>query len=161
MDTIVLVTFWFSSIFIGPLWFMMWFLPRHDITLRIVGNLRLVVAPLVVSYGILLAPNFLEVMLTLGSQMPTPEIVLEMFSKEQMIMLAWLHFLVMDTFAGRYVWLRMLESDKPIQISLPILVICMMVGPLGLLLGILVTNEVEESFSVAGVGDENEPQTLA
>lgn len=161
MDTIVLVTFWFSSVFIGPLWFMMWFFPRHDITMKYVGNLRLVVAPLVISYGILLAPNLLEVLLTLGSQMPTPEIVLEMFSKDQMIMLAWLHFLVMDTFAGRYVWLRMLESDKPIQISLPILITCMMVGPLGLLLGILFTNDVNESFSVVGIGGENETQTMA
>ena len=35
----------------------MWFFPRHDITMKYVGNLRLVVAPLVISYGILLAPN--------------------------------------------------------------------------------------------------------
>ena len=45
--------------------------------------------------------------------MPTPEIVIDLFSDEQMIILAWLHFLVMDTFAGRYVWLRMVEKDKP------------------------------------------------
>tara|TARA_B100000768_G_C11166071_1_gene326640 strand:- start:351 stop:824 length:474 start_codon:yes stop_codon:yes gene_type:complete len=147
MDSIALATFWFSSLFIGPLWFLMWFMPRHDLTKRIVGDLRIATMPLAISYAILLAPNLLDVLITLGSQMPTPDIVLDMFSKDEMIMLAWLHFLVMDTFAGRYVWMRMLQADKPIQVSMPILLVCMMVGPLGLLIGILATPGVNDSIS--------------
>ena len=57
-----------------------------------------------------------DILISLGSQMPTPEIVLEMFSKDEMIILAWLHFLVMDTFAGRYVWMRMLAKERPIHV---------------------------------------------
>ena len=147
MDTIVTMTFWFSSIFIGPIWFLMWFFPRHEITKKIVGDLRISVIPLIISYGILLAPNIFDILISLGSQMPTPEIVLEMFSKDEMIILAWLHFLVMDTFAGRYVWMRMLAKERPIHVSMPILLVCMMLGPIGLMIGILATPDIEDSIS--------------
>jgi len=147
MDAIVTMTFWFSSIFIGPIWFLMWFFPRHEITNKIVGDLRISVIPLIVSYGILLAPNIFDILILLGSQMPTPEIVLEMFSKDEMIILAWLHFLVMDTFAGRYVWMRMLAKERPIHVSMPILLVCMMLGPIGLMIGILATPDIEDSIS--------------
>jgi len=147
MDAIVTMTFWFSSIFIGPIWFLMWFLPRHEITKKIVGDIRICVIPLIVSYGILLAPNIFDILISLGSQMPTPEIVLEMFSKDEMIILAWLHFLVMDTFAGRYVWMRMLAKERPIHVSMPILLVCMMLGPIGLMIGILATPDIEDSIS--------------
>ena len=147
MDTIAVATFWFSSIFIGPIWFMMWFMPKHDFTKKVVGDVRICVMPLIASYGILLAPNVLEVLITLGSKMPTPDIVLDLFSTDEMIILAWLHFLVMDTFAGRYVWMRMIAADKPIQFSMPVLLVCMMLGPIGLLIGILTTLDVVDDIS--------------
>jgi hypothetical protein len=53
----------------------------------------------------------------------------------------------MDTFAGRHVWLRMLAKDRPIQVSMPILFVCMMLGPIGLLIGIIATPGVEDSIS--------------
>ena len=119
------ITFWFSSLYIGPMWFLMWFMPRHEITKKIVGDVRICIIPLIVSYGILLIPNAVDVLISLGSQMPTPDVVLELFSDDQMIILAWLHSLVLDTFAGRYVWMRMLAADKPIQVSMPVLLMCM------------------------------------
>ena len=142
------ITFWFSSLYIGPMWFLMWFMPRHEITKKIVGDVRICIIPLIVSYGILLIPNAVDVLISLGSQMPTPDVVLELFSDDQMIILAWLHFLVLDTFAGRYVWMRMLAADKPIQVSMPVLLICMMMGPIGLVVGILATLEVKDDISV-------------
>ena len=142
------VTFWFSSIFIFPLWVMMWFLPKHEITRRYVGDVRICAFPLIVSYALLLIPNATDVLITLGSQMPTTDIVIELFSDDQMIILAWLHFLVMDTFIGRYIWMRMLAAERPIQVSMPILLMCMMMGPIGLLAGILATLDVEDDISV-------------
>ena len=141
MDLIVTITFWASSIMILPLWVMMWFFPRHELTEKIVGNLRYSIIPLIIPYAILLIPNILKVFSALGTQMPTPDVVVELFSEDVMIVLAWLHFLAMDTFAGRFVWKRMLAANKPIQVSLPILVTCMMVAPIGLLIGILSTSD--------------------
>lgn len=125
----------------------MWFMPRHDLTKKIVGDLRICVMPLIVSYTVLLIPNASDVLLSLGTQMPTPDIVLELFSKDELIILAWLHFLVMDTFAGRYIWMRMLAAGKPIQVSMPVLLLCMMMGPVGLMVGILSTLDVEDDIS--------------
>ena len=79
------ITFWFSSLYIGPMWFLMWFMPRHEITKKIVGDVRICIIPLIVSYGILLIPNAVDVLISLGSQMPTPDVVLELFSDDQMI----------------------------------------------------------------------------
>ena len=142
------LTFWFSSVFIFPLWVLMWFLPKHELTHKIVGDVRICVIPLVASYALLLLPNAADVLVTLGSQMPTPEVVVELFASEEMVILAWLHFLVMDTFIGRYIWMRMLAAGRPIQVSMPILVTCMMMGPIGLLAGILATLDVEDDISV-------------
>lgn len=125
----------------------MWFMPRHDLTKKIVGDLRICVMPLIVSYTVLLIPNVSDVLLSLGTQMPTPDIVLELFSKDELVILAWLHFLVMDTFAGRYIWMRMLAAGKPIQVSMPVLLLCMMMGPVGLMVGILSTLDVEDDIS--------------
>ena len=125
----------------------MWFMPRHDLTKKIVGDLRICVMPLIVSYTVLLIPNVSDVLLSLGTQMPTPDIVLELFSKDELIILAWLHFLVMDTFAGRYIWMRMLAAGKPIQVSMPVLLLCMMMGPVGLMVGILSTLDIEDDIS--------------
>ena len=130
------------------MWFLMWFMPKHEITKKVVGDVRICIIPLIVSYGVLLIPNAIDVLMSLGSQMPTPDVVLELFSDDQMIILAWLHFLVLDTFAGRYVWMRMLAADKPVQVSMPILLMCMMMGPIGLVVGILATLDVKDDISV-------------
>jgi len=127
---------------------MMWFLPKHDMTRRYVGDVRICAFPLIASYALLLIPNATDVLVTLGSQMPTPEVVVELFSSDEMIILAWLHFLVMDTFIGRYIWMRMLAAERPIQVSMPILLMCMMMGPIGLLAGILATLDVEDDISI-------------
>ncbi len=127
---------------------MMWFLPKHDITHKYVGDVRICVFPLVTSYALLLLPNAPDVLITLGSQMPTPDLVVDLFSSDDMIILAWLHFLVMDTFIGRYIWMRMLAAERPIQVSMPILLMCMMMGPIGLLAGILATLDVKDDISV-------------
>ena len=142
------ITFWFSSLFIFPLWVLMWFLPKHDITRKVVGDVRVCVFPLVASYAILLIPNALDVLVALGSQMPTPDVVVDLFSSDDMVILAWLHFLVMDTFIGRYIWMRMLAAGRPIQVSMPILLMCMMMGPIGLIAGILATSDVEDDISI-------------
>ena len=41
----------------------------------------------------------------------------------------------------------MIAADKPIQFSMPILLVCMMLGPIGLLIGILTTLDVDDDIS--------------
>ena len=139
MDTLAVITFWISSIVIVPIWGLMWFLPRHELTKRFVGDLRWSILPLLVSYAVLALPHAPDILLTFISKMPTPEIVVGLFDNENMIVLAWLHMLAFDVFVGRYVWLRMLAADRPMYVSTPILFLCMMMAPLGFLLGLAAT----------------------
>ena len=144
------VMFWISSIYIIPIWGLMWFAPRHDITKKIVGDLRIAVLPLCIPYAILAIPSLPDIFITLGPEMPTPEIIVEFFSDDKVIIVGWLHFLAFDVLAGRYIWLRMLACNRPMYVSTPTLVLGMMVAPLGFLIGMLATWEYQES-AVPGI----------
>jgi len=146
MDSIAVAMFWISSILIIPFWSLMWFMPQHELTRRFVGDIRWSVLPLLIPYVILALPNAPNILITFASQMPTPEIVVDLFQDDEVIVLGWLHFLAFDLFIGRYVWLRMLSTKRPIYVSTPILILCTLMAPLGFLLGLLATwqhNEVE------------------
>jgi len=139
MDSLAVVLFWTSSLLIFPFWFLMWFMPEHHLTKRYVGDVRWCIAPLLLSYAVLALPNAAEVLMTFATKMPTPEIVIGLFEEDEFVVLAWLHLLALDLFAGRYVWLRMLSAQRPMYVSTPILIMCMMMGPLGFLMGLLAT----------------------
>ena len=136
---LVEILFWFSSIWILPLWSLMWFLPKHEITSRVMNDVRICILPLLIPYAILVIPNILDIFITLGSEMPTPDLVIEFFQDDDVILIGWLHFLAFDILAGRYIWKRMIDLDRPIYLSTPILIFSMMVAPLGFLLGIIAT----------------------
>ena len=136
---LVEILFWFSSIWIIPLWSLMWFLPKHEITSRVMNDVRICILPLLIPYAILVIPNILDIFITLGSEMPTPDLVIEFFQDDDVILIGWLHFLAFDILAGRYIWKRMIDLDRPIYLSTPILILSMMVAPLGFLLGIIAT----------------------
>tara|TARA_A100001234_G_scaffold136074_1_gene119510 strand:+ start:263 stop:715 length:453 start_codon:yes stop_codon:yes gene_type:complete len=142
---IEIVMFWISSIYIVPIWGLMWFAPRHEITKKIVGDLRISVLPLLIPYAILAIPTIPDIFATLGTEMPTPDLIIEFFQDDKVIILGWLHFLAFDVLAGRFIWQRMLACDRPMYISTPILVLGMMVAPLGFLIGLIATWEYSET----------------
>ena len=142
---IEIVMFWISSIYIVPIWGLMWFAPRHEITKKIVGDLRISVLPLLIPYAILAIPTIPDIFATLGTEMPTPDLIIEFFQDDKVIILGWLHFLAFDVLAGRFIWQRMLACDRPIYVSTPILVLGMMVAPLGFLIGLMATWEYSET----------------
>ena len=144
MVSLEVAMFWISSVLILPLWIMMWFMPKHDITHKIMSNPLYCIVPLTIPYVILVIPNLIDIFVLLGSQMPTPEIVTEMFSNETTIILAWLHMLALDTLGGRWIWKRMVAKDLPIWQSMPPLLLCMMVAPLGILIRIMLTRDADE-----------------
>ena len=160
MDTLAVTMFWVSSVLILPFWIMLWFMPKHELTKRFVGDIRYSILPLLIPYAILALPNAPEIILTFASQMPTPEIVVDLFANDRIVALAWLHMLALDLFVGRYVWLRMLAADRPIYVSTPVLFLCMMMGPLGFLVGILSTWSVTDLESIASNSEPVETITV-
>ena len=160
METLAVAMFWVSSVLILPFWTLMWFMPKHELTKRFVGDIRWSILPLLIPYAILALPNAPEVIFTFASQMPTPEIVVELFGNDEIIALAWIHLLALDLFVGRYVWLRMLAADRPMYVSTPVLILCTMMGPLGFLLGILSTWSVKDLESIASDSESVEPMKV-
>ena len=152
MVALIDALFWFSSLYILPFWLMMWFAPTHERTAALMRSEWVYLAPLAVAYTIAVLPNLLDIFIQLGSDMPTPEIVVDMFSEREVILIGWLHYLAFDLFVGRWTWQRLMATGQPIYVSFPVLFFSMMVAPLGALLGLIVTR----NFS--GEGAENATQ---
>lgn len=141
MVALIDVLFWFSSLYILPFWVMMWFAPTSERTAALLRNEWVYLGPLAVAYAFAVLPNIVDIFILLGTQMPTPDIVVEMFDDREVILIGWLHFLAFDLFVGRWTWERMVAAEKPMYISTPVLILSMMVAPLGALIGMVLTRE--------------------
>jgi len=138
MNSIEVAAFWTSTILVIPYWGLMFFMPKHEITKKYVGDIRWLLFPLLIPYSLLCIPAWSHIVFTYFIQILSPDLLVEFFADEQAITLTWLHVLICNLFVGRYVWLRMLAADQPMYVSTPILLICMY-SPVGLLLGLLAT----------------------
>ncbi len=138
------ILFWISSLYILPFWLMMWFAPNHERTEALMRSEWVYLAPLAVVYAIAVLPNIVDIFILLGSEMPTPNIVVGMFEEREVILVGWLHFLAFDLFVGRWTWQRLVATGKPLYVSTPVLILSMMVAPLGALIGMLVTRELND-----------------
>ena len=94
---------------------------------------------------VLALPVLPDLLLTLGTQMPTPAVVVELFEDPDMVVLAWIHILALDTLAGRHIWRRMLVAGRPGSVSFPVLLFCLLLGPLGFAAGMALTWNVSGS----------------
>jgi len=72
MVALIDVLFWFSSLYILPFWLMMWFAPAHERTAALLRNEWVYLAPLAAAYTLAVLPNLLDILVLLGSDMPTP-----------------------------------------------------------------------------------------
>tara|TARA_B100000287_G_scaffold22344_1_gene21970 strand:+ start:769 stop:1212 length:444 start_codon:yes stop_codon:yes gene_type:complete len=134
------ILFWISNISILPLWILMIGFPTNDYTKKIVGN-PLCLLPMLIAYSIAVIPIIPNLIMTFATQMPTPELVIELFDDENTRIIGWLHFIALDTLGGRWIWTRFQSQSAPLIKSAPVLFLCMMAAPLGILLGLMLTYE--------------------
>ena len=146
MVAFVDLLFWFSSLYILPFWVMMWFAPTSERTAALMRNEWVYLGPLAVAYALAVLPNVVDIFILLGTQMPTPDIVVEMFDDREVVLIGWLHLLAFDLFVGRWTWERMVAAEKPMYISTPVLILSMMVAPLGALIGMVLTRELSNGY---------------
>ena len=113
-----------------PLWLMMILLPKHSLTQKIMGSVYIVV-PFAVPYAVLVLPHFQDILLFF---IPTPAKIEQLLTHPYSDVLAWLHFIPLDLFAGRWIYLDSRKQDFNVFAMAPILSLCLLLPPLGFVL---------------------------
>ena len=129
-----------GNLFVLPFWLLMILLPKWGITRKVMESF-LPFAALAGLYVYLFATSLDPE--TAGS-FANPQLadVARLFASEKITLTAWVHFLVMDLFVGRWIYL---EGQRTGVWTLHSLTFCLFAGPLGLLSHII-TNGVSQRF---------------
>jgi Domain of unknown function (DUF4281) len=110
-------------------WLFMMVLPKTDITKTIINSH---VFPLVLAlvYAFYIFTTFGKS----GGNFMTLEGVEKLFSKREVLLAGWVHYLVFDLFVGAWEWRDALQNNISHWILAPCLVLTLMFGPVGFLI---------------------------
>lgn len=122
--------FGLSFLLVAPFWLLMIVAPRWAWTRRIVASPR-IVAPAALLYVGLVAPGIVDVLGVLLR--PELGVMAELLGTPSGATIAWVHFLAFDLFVGRWVYLDGHDRQASPLAMAPVLFLCLMLGPLGLL----------------------------
>lgn len=120
-----------ATLSVLPWWLLMIGLPQWRVTQRLLRS-TVVLLPLPVLYGVLVVWNFPLLARLLDN--PTLPGVALVLGEPEGALLGWLHFLALDFFVGRWIYLDSLERQLPGLAVVPVLWATLLLGPLGLLL---------------------------
>lgn len=120
--------FTIANLYVLPFWLGMIFLPRWSGTTRTMTSL-LPFVPLAVLYAYSFATS-LTVDSVQSFANPTLADIARLFGDERVALTGWVHFLVMDLLAGRWIYL---EGRRLGMWTVHSLILCLFAGPLGLL----------------------------
>lgn len=120
-----------ANLFVLPFWALMIFLPNWGVTRKVMESL----IPFIV-----LASLYLYLFITLSgtlspedaANLGNPKLadIARLFNSEAAAATGWIHFLVMDLFVGRWVYL---EGQRTGIWTIHSLALCLFAGPMGLL----------------------------
>jgi apolipoprotein N-acyltransferase len=117
-----------GNVFVLPFWGLMILAPRWEVSRRVMASpLPFVALALLYLYGFL---NSLSPESAADLANPTLESLTRVFSQPPVAFTGWIHFLVMDLLAGRWIYESSLNQGIWFRHSL---LICLFAGPLGLL----------------------------
>ncbi|NJM72452.1 MAG: DUF4281 domain-containing protein [Scytonema sp. RU_4_4] len=117
-----------ANLFILPFWVLMIFLPKWKVTQRVMES-YLPFVPLAAAYLYLLITSITP---ENAQALSNPQLadIARFFADEKAAATGWVHFLVMDLFVGRYIYL---EGQKTGIWTIHSLALCLFAGPMGLL----------------------------
>jgi hypothetical protein len=121
-----------GNIFVLPFWFLMVVLPNWSITRRVMdSSLPFVVmaATYIILFSLSLSPET-------ARSLANPQLadVARAFADENVSATGWIHFLTLDLFVGRWIYL---EGQRTGIWTVHSLLLCLFAGPMGLLSHIL------------------------
>jgi Domain of unknown function (DUF4281) len=123
-----------ANLFVLPFWFLMIFLPKWKVS-RGVMESYLPFVPLAITYLYLFITSITP---ENAQALSNPQVadIARFFADEKAAATGWIHFLVMDLFVGRYIYL---DGEKKNIWTIHSLALCLFAGPMGLLSHIVTT----------------------
>ncbi|MDJ0697319.1 ABA4-like family protein [Mastigocoleus sp. MO_188.B34] len=144
-----------ANVFVLPFWVLMIFLPKWEITQKVMKS-YIAFIPLALAYLYLF---IISITPENAQALSNPQLVdiAKFFAEEKAAATGWIHFLVMDLFVGRYIYL---EGRKTGVWTAHSLAFCLFAGPLGLLSHILTYWTTQKFFSSSDTKDTAEDAVL-
>jgi hypothetical protein len=117
-----------ANLFVLPFWTLMVFLPKWDITRKVISS----PLPFISLAGLYIYLLVVAVNPESAAALSNPKLpdIARFFADEGAAAVGWVHFLVMDLFVGRYIYL---EGQRTGVFTIHSIVLCLFFGPIGLL----------------------------
>jgi hypothetical protein len=117
-----------ANLFVLPFWTLMVFLPKWDITRKVISS----PLPFITLAGLYVYLLVVAVNPESAAALANPKLadIARFFADEGAAAVGWVHFLVMDLFVGRYIYL---EGQRTGVFTVHSIVLCLFFGPIGLL----------------------------
>lgn len=121
-----------ANLFVLPFWLLMIVLPNWGVTRRVMESYL----PFVILAGAYLYLFISSITPENAQALANPQLadIAKFFANETAAATGWIHFLVMDLFVGRWIYL---QGQKTGVWTIHSLALCLFAGPLGLLSHIL------------------------
>ncbi|GAA6623259.1 ABA4-like family protein [Scytonema sp. NUACC26] len=133
-----------ANFFVLPFWILMIVLPKWNITKRVIES-YIPFVPLAATYLYLF---IISINPDSAQSFSNPQLsdLARLFADEKVTATGWIHFLTLDLFTGRYIYL---EAQKTGIWTIHSLILCLFAGPLGLLSHVL-TDWITKAFFPSG-----------
>ncbi len=117
-----------ANLFVLPFWTLIIFLPNWDVTRKVI----LSPLPFIALAGLYLYLLVVAITPESAQALANPKLadIARFFADEGAAAVGWVHFLVMDLFVGRWIYL---EGQRTGVFTVHSLVFCLFFGPIGLL----------------------------
>jgi hypothetical protein len=118
-----------SPALVMPFWVLMMLAPRWRVTQRLIESPFIVAGPVVV-YAALVLPDVLSLLPAVAR--PELATIAALLGQPRGATIGWLHFLALDLFAGRWIYLDARQRGLSAWLLSPLLLLTLLFGPLGL-----------------------------
>lgn len=144
----------FANLFVLPFWFLMIFLPKWQVTQKVMTSFL----PFVALAGLYIYFFAGSITPESAQALSNPKLadIARFFATEQIAATGWVHFLAFDLFVGRWIYWQGRETGVW---TLHSLIFCLFAGPIGLLSHILTAWITERFFPTASDGEVSTPAT--
>ena len=149
------ISFFFSTMWVGPFWFGMLVFPEHELTKKALAGPWFFLGPILTWWAVTVTNP--QGLVDLSKDFANPSGILEgladIMSSKAGASAAWAHMVAGDIFVTRWMWKRCLEHESEKWVNAVTVFFGVMLMPVGIALhAVLVRGDADQ--------DENYPQTV-